>query len=480
MHLKQHNKLVYLLLFIPPLLWVIYRSYALDITHDEAWSFHMVYKQLYHSMFRTANNHWLNSFFMFFEHKLLGTEVWQIRLHSVLAFVILSYYLYKIVVRLPNKWWGYTAIILITYNTYILDFFSIARGYALGLAFAMGAIYYILYQAEGVKNRLRIYGLLCLAATSVYTELYLLMAYGLYELGIVFKFNIFNRKQFIKYVKPLWLPAIFLSLATRNILLIKEFGDLNEGRSNGFFVDTLGVFFERAFEPFLSTDLSIYIGVALFLVFLIAYFLLRNRPNPGNQLTQLLLIAFLIHYTFFYGLDVPFPFGRTALYFVTPFLLCICLLFSQFHTTNLFRRFSFVIFLTIYCSHLAYALTTKNIHTTQEWWMGQGVGDVVEKIGETEKRNLDNLSILYYEGHNGDYQNYYMVIPHSRIIRNLSRIHPFSFKDDFKAINENPNTFDYILLPDYDSILNATIHFDLYDSIQYYPDMKTWLLKKKY
>ncbi len=202
MKLEKNNNLVYLLLFIPPLLWVIYRSYAVDITHDEAWSFHMVYKGLYYQMFRTANNHWLNSFFIFLECKLLGTEIWKIRLHSVAAFILFSYYLYKIAIRVPIKWFGFAAVILITYNTYTLDFFSLARGYALGLAFAMAAIYYILFKAAGTKNRLRIYGLLCLAAASVYTELYLLLAYGAYELFIVFKLNIFSKKRLLEYIKP--------------------------------------------------------------------------------------------------------------------------------------------------------------------------------------------------------------------------------------------------------------------------------------
>ena len=53
-------------------------------------------------------------------------------------------------------------------------------------------------------------------------------------------------------------------------------------------------------------------------------------------------------------------------------------------------------------------------------------------------------------------------------------------EEDFNKINKNPNTFDYILLPDYDSVLNSTIQFPLYDSIEYYPDMKTWLLQKKF
>lgn len=470
----------YAILFIPPLLWVIYRSFALDITHDEAWTFHMAYKQLFHSAFRTANNHWLNSFFVLIEHKLLGTEIWKIRLHSIGAFFILAYYLYKIVTQIPNKWWGYATIILVTYNTYTLDFFSLARGYALGLAFGMGALYYILFKPVGVKNRLRIYGLFCLAAASVYTELYLLLAYGIYELFFVFKLNIFSKKKFIEYIKPLWLPIIFLTLAVRNLLLIKEFGDLNEGQSNGFFDDTMGVFFHRAFEPLLSWHTATIISVILFLVLIIFPILKRNAQSAGTQLTHFLLIVFLIHQAFFFLLDVPFPFGRTAMYFIVPFQLCIGLLFGELNYDKHLKLLPHMILILFAFSHVGYAIEYKNAHTTQEWWMGQGLSDVILKINKIENRDLDKLSILFYEGHNGDYQNYYMVVPDKKLIRNFGKIHPFQWEYDFNQINKNPNTFDYILLPDYDSVIKATLDFNLYDSVKYYPDMKTHLLQKKY
>lgn len=481
MEVNKNRTLLHCLLFMPALVWVIYRLYAVDITHDEAWSFHMAYKQLYDNMTRTANNHWLNTFFMFIESKMIGVAVWKIRLHSLGAFLLLLFYLHKIAQRIPNLWMGMLAIILVIYNTYTLDFFSLARGYALGLAFGMSATYYLLYQAEGTKNRLRIYGLLCLAAASVYTELYLLLAYGLYEMLFVFKLNIFSKKKFINFIKPLWLPAIFLFFAIKNILFIKENGDLNEGLSNGFFQDSLGVFIERAFEPWFYSHTATIIGIVLFALLLLSIMLpaqLRHSSR-SKQLAILLLIVFSIHQLFFYALGTPFAFGRTALYYIVPLFVLCGIFLGELKWNNAYSPFPPILFLILLGGHITYATQHKNINTTYEWWMGQGVNDVVQKISSIEKRDFDSLSILIYEGHNGDYDNYHLIIPNKRIIRKKSRIHLFHLHEDFEKINRNPNTFDYILLPDYDSLLNATIQFKQYDSLAYYPNMKTWLLRKK-
>ena len=479
---NKSKYLLHLILFIPPLLWVLYRLSTVDVTHDEAWSFRMAYQQYYNAMLGTANNHWLNTFFIFIEAKILGTEIWKIRLHSLGALILLAYYLHKIALRIPNIWMGCLAIVLVTYNTYTMDFFSIARGYGLGLAFGMAATYYIVYQSEGVKNRLRIYALLCLASISVYTELYLLLGYGLYELLFVFKLQIFTKKQFINYIKPLWLPFLFLIAAIANILYIKKCGDLNEGMSNGFFQDTLGVFIERAFEPWFYSHTAVIIGSVLFIFLILSMATpLRYRiDSKSKKLGILLLVIFGIQNLFFYAFGTPYSFGRTALFYIVPLVVGISMFIGELRIKPNLQFIPAALFCILFFGHVSYAIMHKNIHTTQEWWMGQGVSKAVDKIATIEKRDFSKLSILFYEGHNGDYDNYYMRIPNQKIIKNKSRIHPFSFQEDFNKIGGNPNTFDYILLPDYDSILNSTIQFQLYDSIEYYPDMKTWLLQKKF
>ena len=54
--------------------WVIYRSFILEMTNDEAYSFFNVSTRHLQMMIGTANTHWLNSFFiliLFFVFSLL-------------------------------------------------------------------------------------------------------------------------------------------------------------------------------------------------------------------------------------------------------------------------------------------------------------------------------------------------------------------------------------------------------------------------
>ncbi len=431
-------------------------------------------------MIGTANNHWLNTIFIFFESKILGTEIWKIRLHSAGAFILFSVYLVKICQRIPNKFMSLATILLVAYNTYTLDFFSLARGYGMGLAFGMTALYYILYTEKIHRNRLLIYILLCFSATAVYTQLYLLFAYGLYELFFVFRFKIFYRKKFIEYIKPLWLPFIFLAGAAYNIWYIKKSGDLNEGQTNGFFEDTIGVFLQRSYEPFLSNSIATLIGIFLILALVLCIAIPKKhfQTSISKTLCKLLLIAFLLHEFFFFALAVPYPFGRTALYFTVPLLLAVGIFIGELNIVFIKKYISPMLLIVIIFCQGYYILKIKNIHTTYEWWMGQDVSEALEKIKLTEQRDLADLSLLYYEGHNGVFQNYYNLLNGDPIFKRVNRIHLFHVPDDFAAIEENPNQFDYILIPDYDSVLNKTVDFMSYDSVAYYANMKTWLLKK--
>ena len=463
------------------LTWVINRLFILEITNDEAWSFHMVHKRLINAMGGTANNHWLNSIFIFLESEILGIEVWKIRLHSVFAFIVFIIYLFKITQKLPNSFLGFLTMLLLLSNTYTLDFFSLARGYGLGLAFGMVAIYHILFRYHDKYGRLKIYFILCLASFSVYTHLYFLLAFGLYELLIIYRFDILTKKDFLNYLKPLWLPACFLLVAIANLLFIRKTGDLREGQSNGFFQDTLGVFIQRTFEPYLSNNIATVLGFLLISAIVLCI-LLPNHffvSTRSKKLAIILVMAFGIHEIFFYSLGVPFAFGRTSLYFMIPAILCLGIFFSELNYSR-FGHYVYIGLLSLICvTQIAYMAFVKNINTTNEWWRGQGIGQLLNDIKDTEKRKVSDLSLLLFEGQNGVYRNYYSLLYPTLTFNKITRVYPENNPNVINSLNPSLASYDYILLPDYDTVLPDFIDFSHYDSTRYYPDMKTWLLKKR-
>jgi hypothetical protein len=97
----QNNRLSQQLLKV--LLFAVFvfvgvRSYCLDMTHDEAYSFFNIKNFWYAQFLCNANSHWLNSLAMKTAYLLGGEEPWQLRWLSCLSaggFFILVYYWIK-------------------------------------------------------------------------------------------------------------------------------------------------------------------------------------------------------------------------------------------------------------------------------------------------------------------------------------------------------------------------------------------------
>ena len=120
------------------------------MTHDEAGTTdHLLqsYYQILNSReaFHSANNHILNSWLMKCSASLFGVYEWSLRLPNVLAFAL--YYLAGIgVIRqlsLPHNW-RFMGLVLLVVHPYVLDFFSLCRGYGLALSFQMLSLFFTL------------------------------------------------------------------------------------------------------------------------------------------------------------------------------------------------------------------------------------------------------------------------------------------------------------------------------------------------
>lgn len=204
--------------------------------------------------------------------------------------------------------------------------------------------------------------------------------------------------------------------------------------------DSLGVFFQRAYEPLLTNTIAVLIGAILILSVLIAALLPKRflTANNSKQLAFLLLLAVVIHQLFFYLFNIPFPYGRTALYIVAPFLLCFGLLLGEVKLLNhskIFGTILFLFFLFFLFGQIGYIYQYKNIHTTQEWWYGQDVSKALKKISSSENRNLKDLTFLCYEGHSGIFRNYYELLNGEKIFKRTDRIQ--SANNDDTGNNES-------------------------------------------
>lgn len=120
------------------LLYTIIRAGRIEFTVDEIYSWKVftygphLYPPAYDET--TANDHWLNSWLMQLTGYLFGERLWALRLPNLIAHAVYLFFTARFVLSLRRSWFAVFAFILLNAHPYLLDFFSVARGY--GLAFA--------------------------------------------------------------------------------------------------------------------------------------------------------------------------------------------------------------------------------------------------------------------------------------------------------------------------------------------------------
>lgn len=207
------------LLFIVTAAIVFYRSASLSMTHDESatWLYlqdNSILPILFlKDAWGTANNHYLNSLLIQWFSSILGDKEWVIRLPNTISYLlygIASIYLIKRVFE--TKGAQLMAAGLIFLNVYLIDFFSLARGYGMSLAFHMVALV-ILY--KWIKSRkpfllVFLFAALTLAALSLFTHL---IFFPLYTI-LVYCFLIwsYKRNAIPFQVSEIIIPLSFLIL----------------------------------------------------------------------------------------------------------------------------------------------------------------------------------------------------------------------------------------------------------------------------
>jgi len=142
--LRLMRKILHTFALIGLTVMVAFHAYTLDVTNDEAYSFFLLKTEYYRALFGTANTHWLNSILMKIEMLTLGDAPFAWRLHSVLAFPFFCVGVYRVTGFTRNNALAIICYSLIVLNPYVLDWFALARGYALALTFQVWVLYYLI------------------------------------------------------------------------------------------------------------------------------------------------------------------------------------------------------------------------------------------------------------------------------------------------------------------------------------------------
>ena len=137
--------------------YTLTRAILLSFTWDESFSYlqyvrnEILFRDKYEAM--DANNHLLNTWLNIYLVKLFGVSELVLRIPSLIAHLLFLFFSFKLVKNFQGTLLIIASFLIINLNPYVLDFFSLSRGYALSLGLMMTSIYYLyVYFVEGYHS----------------------------------------------------------------------------------------------------------------------------------------------------------------------------------------------------------------------------------------------------------------------------------------------------------------------------------------
>ncbi|MCE3277841.1 MAG: hypothetical protein K0S44_32 [Bacteroidetes bacterium] len=383
---KQYLLGIYALLLF---LYVAVRANNLSLTYDEIISFETLNGFSLSTMGESANYHILNSLLMKASTALLGDSAFVIRLPNVLAFIIYLFASIKIATLIKPEYKTYI-LVLLTAMPFLLDFFSLARGYGMGLAFMLLSLCYLL---TFCRKKLFVSAIVALFAGMVavvanFTLLnFFLPLTAILILLIVFSGNT-SKNILIKTGLIVILTAGFICLLLPTLLQLKNGGHLMFGGRNNLFHDTicsLGTCFGyfKSYSHVAKIIFIIMFSAAIMIALYHLYLLVRVKKfNVINCLSLLFLGSLLSPLAQHILFQTHYPAERTAIMYYPLMILVLFygIFLFQNNILNVVNRIIFFLLLT----HFIFCLNFKYCYS---WRYEAGTKDMLTYLKENHPGN---------------------------------------------------------------------------------------------
>ena len=394
-----------------------WKAVVISFTHDESRSFNLFVPQNFMDIISLkkpdANNHLLNTLFMKYSSMFFGNSEFALRWHSVASHLIYILFTWLIVSRTSSALIAFSGFVLLNVNPFLLDYFSLARGYAMALAFISVSVYFIIRYVESKRMKHVVFSLVfaSLAALSGFSFLILYPA-------VVLVINLFwcsENKNFsasglMKMNRVVILVSLILGIICYEpVRRLIKFECLYFGGETGFFHDTVVSVINAVIQgqPYYNPAalaLKIFI-VASFLTMFVAalsefYFKKMSALQEKFVIAFLLLaFAFVISEMQHFILGTRFLFHRTAIFFVPLFCLAFIFFISDFYAGEKLRvpgRLALVIVASAFFIHTIFCL---NVSSISAWRFDsetkQMLGEL-ERLSQREKPVPVRLGISWF------------------------------------------------------------------------------------
>jgi 4-amino-4-deoxy-L-arabinose transferase-like glycosyltransferase len=387
-----------------------YRAATLSFTHDESLSFAgFTWAPTWSE---TANNHLLNTWLMELCSKIFGNSELSLRLPNLSAHSLFLICTLLIIKRFDNAILKILGFAVLNINPFAFDFFSLARGYGLAMAFQILALYLVVLAFEEKKTKKfvqylffsTIAGALAALANFTFLNFYfpllLICAWLLFSDESLFRFSLRNIMQSIILAA---INGIFLATILIKALKLQRTDQLYFGGNSGFVADTIGsiVMYSLSaslnLQSMVSGFIVLIIGSFIFLIVLAGCLFIMRKDEPVFALLNILLVfAVALPVLQHSLLGTLFPMQRAALYYIP--LYSATLLFAlQFIGSSLRAKRAKVIFIAIIAATAVFECwnfsSSFNITSTFIWSYDKYDKQVLEIISKDRGQYFPNQTI---------------------------------------------------------------------------------------
>lgn len=346
----------------------IYKASHVAFTHDESTTFLTYVNKNALAILSmeqpvSANNHILNTLSMKGISSLMTPTPFNLRLPNIIGHFLYILFSALLINNLRNNNFKVIGFILLNANIYLIDLFSLARGYGLSLGFLMIHWYFLFKAFSNVNiklsSRLMLIALI-LAIASNFSILY-------YALSLVIIYTVFefkNRTENKKLYLAIWqgnkyflgisfmLAMVFLYEPIRKLIKFKQ---LYFGGENNFFDDTIYslVYYSSTSIGLDDIHMKVTYYVVLVILSLLLFIILKRIVSnsiytKSSFFIGSFFIIMLIQITSFYLFNTKYLIQRTAVFLIPIFIFSLLAIINEQESNLLYFLASILAFVLFF------------------------------------------------------------------------------------------------------------------------------------
>lgn len=407
------------LLVFTMMFYVIVRAFTVGATYDEVWTLRsfvpISYSDIYQYTICDANNHLLNTVLIKLIFSVFPDNLFLARLPNVIAAFFYCYFAVKLTSQY-SKTGQLVLLIALLFNPFLLEFFSLARGYGLAMAFLCAALYYLQQYSKTAAFRSLFLATLMLffLSISMFSSLHVVLP--AFVLLLIVSSRYFNNQSSHSLYILLFMAFTTLVLYTP-LKELKLNDSLYYGGRDDFLNDTFESLIRYSMGERVSTNASRIIATVVLFVFLLLFlFSLKHvqllQPTTF-QFEFLFFGAACSTICQFYILGTPLVVDRTALFFYPLLVVAGAELFLRLSRKNQYTIFKISMGVIL----LGNFFLSANLSRSSCWFFDAKSEEIVQTIKLVEngadaslqfswpmRKSLEFYRDIHYPNLNLNYQ----------------------------------------------------------------------------